>query len=267
MSKRRAKRAMGDWLYENQSKLVASFFIGLGMIGFSWLAISRSNSIVTALGFGDNQATFSSNKALGSKITGSGRPEFNVHGIKPNDYIAGDIKIYATPQNIVNPTFEFYLNDNFINETNEFPYCLAGASQDGCNNWDTSQYENGIHQLKIVMLGDTKIAQEFKIHITNKGDSISGKDKVDPSIMIAAPLAGVELADGSLQVVATARDNAAVGKMEAFVDGEFIGSRPSSVLTVDWPSNKLKNGQHTLVVKAYDAAGNSATKTVNFVKR
>lgn len=64
---------------------------------------------------------------------------------------------------------------------------------------------------------------------------------------------------GSITLSATATDNVGVAKVEFFVDGVLKGSDTASPWTMALDSTTLANGSHTLVAKAYDAAGNVGT--------
>jgi len=64
---------------------------------------------------------------------------------------------------------------------------------------------------------------------------------------------------GTLTFTATATDNIGVTKVEYYVDGALKGSATASPYTFAFNSTTLANGSHSLVAKAYDAAGNIGT--------
>ena len=64
---------------------------------------------------------------------------------------------------------------------------------------------------------------------------------------------------GSISLSATASDNVAVTKLEFYVDSQLVNTQFTSSTTVWMDSTLLADGTHTLVVKAYDAAGNVGT--------
>src|SRR5262249_11828977 len=72
---------------------------------------------------------------------------------------------------------------------------------------------------------------------------------------------------GTTTVSATASDEIGVTKVEFYCDtGTLIGSStptPSQSVnaSVTWNTTAVANGNHTIYVKAYDAAGNSATSS------
>ncbi|MBK8727707.1 MAG: M4 family metallopeptidase [Holophagaceae bacterium] len=66
---------------------------------------------------------------------------------------------------------------------------------------------------------------------------------------------------GTITFSATASDNVGVAKVEFYVDGALKGTDTSSPYSMTLDSTTLANGSHTLVAKAYDAAGNIGTST------
>jgi Zn-dependent metalloprotease len=66
---------------------------------------------------------------------------------------------------------------------------------------------------------------------------------------------------GTITFSATASDNVGVSKVEFYVDGVLRGTDTSSPYSMTFDSTALSNGTHTLVAKAYDAAGNVGTST------
>lgn len=83
---------------------------------------------------------------------------------------------------------------------------------------------------------------------------VSGGDTVPPTVS-----ASVSGTSGNITFSATASDNVGVTQVEFWLDGalrDIVTTAPYS-LTVN--STQLTNGSHSLVAKAYDAAGNTAT--------
>jgi len=70
---------------------------------------------------------------------------------------------------------------------------------------------------------------------------------------------------GTITLGATATDTVGVTKVEFYVDGALKGTDTTSPYSMTLDSTTLTDGAHTLVAKAYDAAGNVGTSTtVNF---
>ncbi|WP_457443940.1 CehA/McbA family metallohydrolase [Roseateles sp. P5_E4] len=70
---------------------------------------------------------------------------------------------------------------------------------------------------------------------------------------------------GTVTLSATASDNIGVARVDFVVDGTVKGSDSSAPYSLSLDSTTLANGSHSLVARAYDAAGNSgASSAVNF---
>ena len=72
-------------------------------------------------------------------------------------------------------------------------------------------------------------------------------------------------ASGTVTLSASASDNVGVTKVEFYVDGALKATDTSSPYSASLDSTTLADGSHSLVAKAYDAAGNVGTSsTVSF---
>lgn len=83
-------------------------------------------------------------------------------------------------------------------------------------------------------------------------------DTVAPSVAIAAPLAGSTVG-GLVPVNVNASDNVGVSRVELRVNGALVATDTASPYAFSWDSALSANGNATLTVAAYDAAGNAAT--------
>ena len=84
-------------------------------------------------------------------------------------------------------------------------------------------------------------------------------DSTPPTVSITAPTNGASVS-GTLHVTASATDDLAVKTVELSVDGAPAGTLASPPWSFDVDTAPLAAGSHTLRVRAYDAAGNSATR-------
>ncbi len=64
---------------------------------------------------------------------------------------------------------------------------------------------------------------------------------------------------GTITLSATASDNVGVARVDFLVDGVLVGNDTSNPYSLGLNSTTLSNGTHSLVTKAYDAAGNAGT--------
>ena len=83
---------------------------------------------------------------------------------------------------------------------------------------------------------------------------VSGGDTTPPSVTAA-----VNGTTGTITFSATASDNIGVTQVEFWLDGALRDIDTTSPYAIDVNSTQLTNGTHSLVAKAYDAAGNTTT--------
>lgn len=104
---------------------------------------------------------------------------------------------------------------------------------------------------------DGKILWSAPIWVTQ---GTGGGDTTPPTV--SASETGTS---GSITLSALASDNIGVTKVEFWVDGTLKGSDTTSPFSMTLDSLTLANGSHSLVAKAFDAAGNStSSSTVSF---
>lgn len=89
-----------------------------------------------------------------------------------------------------------------------------------------------------------------------------GTDTIPPTVQIGGPAAGA-VVSGTVNVSGTASDNIGVTKIEFYVDGNLASQAFSSPFSFQWVTANAANAAHTLVVKAYDAAGNIGQASVS----
>jgi hypothetical protein len=91
----------------------------------------------------------------------------------------------------------------------------------------------------------------------------SGGGGVDTTAPTAT--ASVSGNQGSITLAATASDNVGVTKVEFSIDGVLKATDTTAPYSTAFDSRTLANGSHTLVARAFDAAGNSgASNAVSF---
>ena len=80
-------------------------------------------------------------------------------------------------------------------------------------------------------------------------------DGTSPSASITSPATGASVS-GSVNVAVSAADNAAVTRVELWVDGALVATDTAAPWSFAWDSTAKPNGTHSLLAKAYDAGGN-----------
>lgn len=91
-------------------------------------------------------------------------------------------------------------------------------------------------------------------------------DTTPPTVAISSPGASASV-QGTIYVQGTATDNVGVTRVEFYLDSNLVTTAYSSSFSFSWNTSVAANGSHSLVVKAYDLAGNvgqaSVTVSVN----
>lgn len=92
-------------------------------------------------------------------------------------------------------------------------------------------------------------------------------EQTPPTITITTPADSASVS-GIVSISVTAADNVGVTKVEFYVNGVLKSSDTVSPYVYSWDTTSLAAGMYTLLVKAYDAAGNvsQSSRTVSVVK-
>lgn len=85
-------------------------------------------------------------------------------------------------------------------------------------------------------------------------------DTLAPSAAIVTPSGGTSVT-GLVAVDASASDNVGVTRVELRVNGSTVATDTAAPYQFSWDTTKFANGTSTLVVQAFDAAGNSKAST------
>lgn len=90
-------------------------------------------------------------------------------------------------------------------------------------------------------------------------------DTVAPTVSITSPANGTTV-NKKVTIVASASDNVRVTKVEFYVDGIMKRSDNSSPYNYSWDPRTYSTGAHTIMARAYDAAGNTANSSITLYK-
>ncbi|WP_242393559.1 Ig-like domain-containing protein [Anaeromyxobacter oryzisoli] len=106
-----------------------------------------------------------------------------------------------------------------------------------------------------VLAGVSDVTPNRLLHVGFIAPGLSA-DTTAPGVRIAAPADGA-VASGTATVSVTA-DPTGVSQVAVFVDGVYLGGDADGAdgYAVSWPTARFANGPHTVLARAYDAAGN-----------
>ena len=88
------------------------------------------------------------------------------------------------------------------------------------------------------------------------------QDTTAPVVSILAPLTNSTIS-GTIPLSAQASDNTAVTRVEFYQGSTLLSTLSTAPYTTTWNTTTIANGTYTLTAKAYDAAGNVGTASVN----
>jgi hypothetical protein len=123
---------------------------------------------------------------------------------------------------------------------------------------NTATLSNGSHSLAAkasTVAGQTATSAAVSININN------ANPPMPPAISITSPLPSATVF-GTINVAANATDSAGVARVEFYLDNSLQATDTSSPYAWTWNTTSAVNGSHTIMAKAYDAAGNASTASV-----
>lgn len=86
-------------------------------------------------------------------------------------------------------------------------------------------------------------------------NTVNVAEAVLPTVSITSPVANAKIA-GTTAVSISANDNVGVTRVELYLDGTLVGSDTASPYSFSINTATVAAGAHTILAKAYDAAGN-----------
>jgi hypothetical protein len=87
-------------------------------------------------------------------------------------------------------------------------------------------------------------------------------DLLDPEVSITAPAADASVSGMVTISVTTSDAGSGIDRVEFYVDGSLIGTDDSAPFELEWDSSEVSDGAHTLMVRAFDGAGNDAEASI-----
>jgi hypothetical protein len=183
--------------------------------------LSVVNGVATTLGTMDSPDYISQKWAHVTLYVSGGNVRAQVERLDTVQYLNGSDQWQASPAWALN------VNDSSV----------SGAGQVGLG--EPASYSGAVY------------FDDFSVNTT-------AADTVQPTVAITAPAAGASVS-GVVTVQAAATDNVGVTKVEFYVDNVLraVNTTPaSSPYSWSFDTSAVSNGAHTLMVMAYDAAGN-----------
>jgi PKD repeat protein len=205
----------------------------------------------------------------------------NITGLQ-SDYNILMGRVNRDPSNTENPSESptqwrargFDTNSLFLEEQYGTPSAALDALFVNPPSWPLYTPETGDYHLKAgspaidsaLALAEVLVDLEGRVRGTTPDIGAyelggSGGDSEAPSIAVTSPADGATVS-GIVTLTATASDNIAVASVRFYVDNVQVGpTLTSAPYTYNWDSETVSNGSHTIIAKAWDAAGNVGTSS------
>lgn len=149
-----------------------------------------------------------------------------------------------------------YVNGSFFAKDSVAPYQFS---------FDSNQVSDGDVKLTAVAFDAAQNNTSSADHWVTVKNAVAQTDNTAPQIVSATPSHGSNLS-GNVSISMHATDNVAATKVAIYINGALKAQAAASSVSYSWNTRKVTTGQYNITFKAYDAAGNSTSKTntINF---
>ncbi len=131
--------------------------------------------------------------------------------------------------------------------------------------WDSKTVANGVHTLGVNAYDAAGNVGSASVSVTVSNTvTIPSADTQPPAVQITSPLNNSTVR-GNVKINVSASDNVGVTQVSIYIDGVQVWTGAAAPYTYTWNSRKAASGTHTISAKAWDAAGNVGTTSVNVV--
>lgn len=195
---------------------------------YGWGRVNAARAVAVASGGGGGDTT-APNVSFTSPASGA-----SVSGIVPVQINASD--------NVAVVAVTLSVDGVLLGGENTAPYAFS---------WDTRSLSNGGHTLTATAQDAAQNSRSTSVSVT----VANGGDTTAPTISITSPVAGSTVS-GNVSVLVSAADNVSVVRVDLYVDGQLKATSTNAPFTSKWNTRRETSGAHTLLCKAYDAAGN-----------
>ncbi|MBT1077330.1 Ig-like domain-containing protein, partial [Geobacter grbiciae] len=144
--------------------------------------------------------------------------------------------------------------------------------------WDTTTTADGSYTLEAVAYdaaGNTGWSGSVSVMVANAATAVTtpppvttttAADTIAPTVAITSPANGATIGTKTTISIA-AGDNVAISRIELLFDGNLVTAvNGRGTLSYTMNTRKVVAGTHTILARAFDAAGNMSTSTISVLK-
>ena len=183
-------------------------------------------------------------------------PTATISSPAANSTASGTIVVnVAALDNVGVARVELQVNGSTVAIDNAAPFSFS---------WDSRSVPNGISTFVAVahdVAGNFQASVPVSVNVSNTVAPVI-TDTTPPAVTISNPVAGH--VSGVVNVTVSATDNSGPAQIsqQLYIDGALKAKTTGGALAYSWNTRKLKSGTHTIQAVAKDAAGNTATVSV-----
>jgi len=201
-------------------------------------------------GYGRINADAAVRAAAGSATGDTTPPAASIGAPIAGSIVSGLVAVNVNASDNVGVTkVELRVNGTLVATDTGSPYAFS---------WDSTKVANGTVNLQAVAYdaaGNAGSSATTTVTVSN--GTPTPMDTTPPIVAIVSPSNGGTVS-GTVTVSANATDNIGVTKVEFWINNKLTTTVTSSPYSFNWNTRKL-SGTQTIVAKAFDAAGNSAS--------
>lgn len=230
--------------YENGTLLSAT---NVAPYSYNWNTTALANGSYTLIARAyDVSGNMSQSDNIVVTVNNTGHdataPTVSVVAPLNNASVSGVVPVTASAFDNVGVTrVRFYVNGSLKSTVTAAPFIF---------NWNTTALANGNYTLYVRAsdaANNTKQSSPIAVKVF--------KDTVAPSVFVTAP-ANNATVSGIVAIALDAADNAAVTKVELYVNNVLQGTASTAPYGYNWNTTTLANGTYTLAATVYDGSGN-----------
>lgn len=125
--------------------------------------------------------------------------------------------------------------------------------------WDTTCDPDGVYALTAKAYDKANNVGEsntVSVNVANKA-----KDTSPPTISVTQPLNGSTVSR-TIDIMVSAWDESGISKVEFYINAKLVATDSEEPYVYRWNTRSVKNGWHTIMVRAYDSFGNRAEASI-----
>jgi hypothetical protein len=162
--------------------------------------------------------------------------------------------IHAVLDTVSNDDLDVYYKYNAKPSTTSYEASAATSSADETLDVPSNRLVSGTHYFRVQRYSGTGTDYYyFTVTVTTGGGT---SDTTAPTVSISNPSSGATVS-GTVSITFTATDNVGVTSRSVKIDGTQVATASG----YSWNTLGYSNGAHTILVQAYDAAGNVGSDT------